>query len=222
MGIVSHDLRNLLGAVVSFAVLIEHHAAQPERADEVITHARRIQRGGARMNRLIGDLVDVASIEAGRLTVTREPGDPRLVVNEAVDTLHARALASGITLTADVAAAPALVWLDQARILQVITNLLSNAIKFTPEGGSICVRIEQEAGDVCFAVEDSGIGISAEHLENIFRRFSQVEKNDRRGLGLGLFISRCIVQGHGGRIWAESQLGRGSSFRFTLPIRATA
>ena len=222
MEIVSHDLRNLLSAVVGFAVLIERNAAQPERADEVIMHARRIQRGGGRMNRLIGDLVDVASIEAGRLTVTREPGDPRQVVNEAVDTFHARALASGITLTAEVATAPALVWLDPARILQVLTNLLSNAIKFTPEGGSVLVRAEQKANEVFFAVEDSGIGIPGEHLDRIFSRFAQVEKNDRRGLGLGLFISRCIVQGHGGRIWAESKLGRGSAFLFTLPIGAAA
>ena len=223
MGIVSHDLRNMLGAVVGFAALIERGAAQADRADEVAMHARRIQRAGGRMNRLIGDLVDVASIEAGMLQVTREVGDPTHVVNEAVDTLSALATASGVTLVAEIGPAPmpVLVPFDPARILQVLTNLISNAIKFTPASGRIVVRVEHVGSDVLFAVEDTGVGIAAEHLETIFVRFSQVNKNDRRGLGLGLFISKCIVHGHGGRIWAESALGRGTTFRFRLPIPVT-
>jgi signal transduction histidine kinase len=215
MGIVSHDLRNMLSAVLGFAALIEQ---QPERTADVTQHARRIQRAGGRMNRLIGDLVDVASIEAGTLAVTREPADPTHVVTETVDTLHARAVASGVTLAADLAIGPVLVPFDAARILQVLTNLTSNAIKFTQPDGSIVVRVERVANDLRFSVLDTGIGIAADNLETIFERFSQVMKRDRRGLGLGLFISKCIVQGHGGRIWAESELGRGSAFRFTLPI----
>jgi signal transduction histidine kinase len=221
MGIVSHDLRNMLSAVVGFAALIEQGIVQPDRADEVGMYARRIQRAGGRMNRLVGDLVDVASIEAGALAVTREVADPTHVVNEAVDTLHAQAAASGIILVAKTTAAPAPFGFDPARILQVLTNLISNAIKFTPVNGSIVVRLEHIENDAVFAVQDSGMGIAAEHLETIFVRFAQVRKNDRRGAGLGLFISKCIVQGHGGRIWAESELGRGTTFRFTLPIQTT-
>jgi signal transduction histidine kinase len=218
LGIVSHDLRNMLSTVVGFAALIEQEVVQPGRAEESAMHARRIQRAAGRMNRLVGDLVDVASIEAGMLAVTRELGDPTYVVNEAVDSLSAQAMASAIQLVAVIGAAPLLVGFDAARILQVLTNLISNAIKFTPANGSIVVRVEQVATDVLFAVEDSGIGIAAEHLETIFTRFSQLKKNDRRGLGLGLFISKCIVQGHGGRIWAESEPGRGTALRFTLPM----
>jgi signal transduction histidine kinase len=222
MGIVSHDLRNMLSAVVGFATLIEQTASQPEHAGDVEVHARRIQRAGARMNRLIGDLVDVASIEAGMLAVTREVGDLTRVVNEAVDTLHAQAAASQITLVAENATTPMLISFDPARILQVLTNLISNAIKFTSEKGNIVVRVERSQDKVEISVEDSGVGIAAEHLERIFARFAQVKEKDRRGLGLGLFISKCIVQGHGGRIWAESALGRGSTFRFTIPIHATS
>ncbi len=218
MGIVSHDLRNMLSAVIGFAALIQQAVAQPDQAHEVAMLAGRIQRAGGRMARLIGDLVDVASIEAGMLAVTRELGDPARVVSEAVDTFHAQAAAAGISLVTEIATAPLLVGFDPARILQVLTNLLSNAIKFTPANGSIVVRVEHVGDDVRVAVEDSGLGIAAENLEKIFLRFSQVTKNDRRGLGLGLFISRCIVEGHGGRIWAESTLGRGSAFCFTLPI----
>jgi len=221
MGIVSHDLRNMLSAVVGFAALIEKNAAQPERADDVTTHARRIQRAGGRMNRLIGDLVDVASIEAGMLAVTREMSDPAHVVHEAIDTLHAQAATSKVTLVAEIAGEPSPFAFDPARILQVLTNLISNAIKFTPENGSIVVHIEQVGDETLFSVRDSGMGIAPEHMQTIFGRFSQVIKNDRRGLGLGLFISKCIVQGHSGRIWAESELGRGSSFRFALPIGPT-
>jgi len=121
---------------------------------------------------------------------------------------------------AQIAAAPLQVAFDSARILQVLTNLISNAIKFTLAKGSVVVRVERVGNDVLFAVEDSGMGIAAEHLDSIFVRFSQVKKDDRRGLGLGLFISKCIVQGHGGTIWAESNLGRGTTFRFTLPIQS--
>ena len=220
LGIVSHDLRNMLSAVVGFAGLIEQGVGQANGADNAVMHARRIQRAAGRMNRLIGDLVDVASIEAGMLAVTRELGDPALIVNEAVDTLRPQAVVNGITLLAQVGTAPLLVWLDPARVLQVLTNLISNAIKFTPANGSVVVRYEHAEKGVLFAVEDSGIGIAAEHLDTIFARFSQVKKNDRRGLGLGLFISKCIVQGHGGRIWAESKLGGGSTFRFNLPFGA--
>lgn len=220
LAIVSHDLRNILGTVAGSAGLLERGVVQPGLADDMVIHAQRIQRAVRRMNRLIGDLVDVASIEAGMLAVTPEAGDPILVVNEAVDALRAQATASNIVLVAEIGAEPILVRFDPARILQVLTNLISNAIKFTPAHGRIVVRVEQLATDVRFTVEDSGMGVAAEHLETIFVRFSQVKKDDRRGLGLGLFISKCIVQGHGGRIWAESELGRGSAFHFTLPLQA--
>ena len=217
LAIVSHDLRNLLNGIVGSAALIEKGAMQTELVDQVVTHARRIQRAGARMNRLIGDLVDVASIEAGALAVTREVGDPTTVVTEAVDAFQVQAAASGVSLTAEIAPPSPLAAFDAARILQVLTNLLSNAIKFTPAHGRIAVRVEPVGDEIRFAVSDTGVGIAADKLEAVFVRFLQVA-NDRRGVGLGLYISKAIVQGHGGRIWAESQIGQGSTFCFTLPI----
>jgi signal transduction histidine kinase len=221
LGIVSHDLRNLLGAVTGFAGLIakaesgemEHDSAQ------VLAHARRIQRSGARMNRLIGDLVDVASIEAGALAVTLQVGDPRQVVIEAVDTFQAQASGSGVSLVAEIAPAPTTIAeLDHARILQVLANLVGNAIKFTPPGGHVVVHFEQNPQELRFAVRDTGRGISTADLEFVFERFWKLEKSDGRGVGLGLYISKCIVQGHGGHIWAESRPGEGSTFSFTLPV----
>ncbi len=222
MGIVSHDLRNMLNAVVGFAALIEKGVSEENHAEQVRTHAQRIRRSGARMNRLIGDLVDVASIEAGMLAVTREIGDPVRVVTEAVDIFQESALASGVSLVAEIVTPIPPAAFDPVRILQVLTNLLGNAIKFTPGNGKIVVRLERVKNDVRIAVSDTGAGIPADQLEAVFERFLQVVKNDRRGVGLGLYISKCIVQGHGGQIWAESKSGEGSTFYFTLPIHAAA
>lgn len=217
LGIVSHDLRNMLSAVVSSASLIVKSLAPHAHQAEVLSHAQRIQRSGARMNRLIGDLVDVASMHTGRLAVTRELGDPTQVATEAVETFRALAAARGVALAVTVVSPVPRAAFDSARVLQVLTNLLSNAIKFTPTGGSVGVRVERAGDDLRFAVRDTGEGIPADRLESIFERLVQVSRGDRRGVGLGLHISKIIAEGHGGRIWADSRPGEGSTFYFTLP-----
>lgn len=222
MGIVSHDLLNLLQAIVGVSSLIEKEVAQDNHVERVIAHTRRLQRCSARMRRLVGDLVDVASIEAGMLAVTRAVGHPADIVTEAVETFQAQASGSGISLMTEIAPALPPVEFDAARILQVLSNLLSNAIKFTPAQGTVVVRLEQVDDDVVCSVSDTGEGIPDDQLEAVFDRFVQLTKNDRRGVGLGLFISRCIVQGHGGRIWVKNRSGGGSSFCFTLPVYAGA
>jgi signal transduction histidine kinase len=219
LAIVSHDLRNMLSAIVVSATLIEANAAG-ERAEQLVKHAQRIRRSSARMSRLVGDLVDVASIEAGALAVTCERADATLVVAEAIETFQAQAVANGISLQSEVV--PSLTGtFDPARILQVLSNLISNAVKFTGRGGRVTVRAERSGGDLQMCVTDTGVGIPADKLEVVFQRFLQLT-TDRRGLGLGLYISRCVVQGHGGRIWAESEVGTGSTFCFTLPDQPLA
>ncbi len=219
LGLVSHDLRNMLNAIVSFASLIGESAVRKPDGEQARRYAQRIERSGARMNRLIGDLVDVASIDAGVLAVTREVGDPTDVVKEAVDTFQAQALARGVSLRADIATTSLLMAFDPARILQVLGNLISNALKFTPAHGAVVVHVARIGDEVQFAVSDTGEGVPPDKLEAVFDRFLQV-KNDRRGVGLGLYISRAIVHGHAGRIWAASTLGQGSTFTFALPVRA--
>ncbi len=222
MGIVSHDLLNLLNVVVGISSLIEKEVTKENHVERVVAHARRVQRSGTRMRRLIGDLVDVASIEAGMLAVTRAPGDPADVVTEAVETFQAQASGSGISLTTEIVPGVPPVAFDAARILQVLGNLLSNALKFTPAQGAIVVRLEHDGDSVMCCVTDTGEGIPDDQLEAVFDRFVQLTKNDRRGVGLGLFISKCIVQGHGGRIWVENRMGGGSTFCFSLPMEANA
>jgi signal transduction histidine kinase len=219
LGMVSHDLKNMLNAVVGSASLIVADVVRQDHVAQVQRHAQRIQRSAGRMSRLIGDLVDVASIEAGALAVTRELADPVDVVSEALDSFQPLASASGVTLAAQIVEPLPPMAFDAARILQVLTNLLSNAIKFTPAKGHVVVRLARRDQDVCFAVSDTGAGIPADKLEAVFVRFLQIGTNDRRGVGLGLFISRAIVQGHGGRIWAESTLGQGTTVSFTLPVQ---
>jgi signal transduction histidine kinase len=222
LGVVSHELRNQLFGMVGFATLIAKEMS-PEGYDEkIVLYAQRIERTGVRMNRLVGDLVDVASIEAGVLAVSREIADPALVVTEAVDNFQAQASAKGVSLTAEIAKSLPDVSFDPARILQVLVNLLGNAIKFTPPTGKVVVGVECVGGELRFAVADTGQGIPDGKLEAVFERFLQVTDKDPRGLGLGLYISKCIVQGHGGRIWAESTPGNGSTFCFTLPLQVAA
>jgi signal transduction histidine kinase len=216
LAIVSHDLRNMLHVLVGHAELIGREAASENRAAKVLGLVELVERSGARMNRLIGDLVDIGCIEAGTFMLMSEEGSAADVVAEAVSTLRVQAEASEIDLRAEIGdAAP---WrFDAARILQVLVNLLSNAIKFTRAGGVIVVRLEQCDSELRFTVRDNGTGIPSDKLQSVFERYRQVDRYDRRGVGLGLYISKCIVEGHAGRIWTESTLGEGSSFFFTLP-----
>ncbi len=215
LAMVSHDLRTLLGGIAMAAQLLVRDA--PGGAGKVVSRAETIQRSAARMNRLIGDLVDVASIEAGKLQVALAKGDLRALIRESVEVFQGSADAHGIRLTALVDGPPLLARFDHERILQVVANLLGNAIKFSPPGARISIRASCSGGEARVAVADTGPGIRAENLEVIFGKFWQAGRRDRKGLGLGLYISRCIVEAHGGRIWAESAEGAGSTLIFALP-----
>lgn len=217
LGIVSHDLRNLLGGIIMGATLLSTRAPEGEEGRQTREETARIQRYAARMNRLVGDLVDVASMDAGKLAVTTSRGDGAALVDEAAEMFQAAASAKGVSLRveSDDGALPA--EFDHDRMLQVLANLITNAIKFTPSGGSILIRGERAADELRICVSDTGVGIPEDMLEAVFERFWQVGKNDRRGVGLGLYIAQCIVEAHGGKIWAESSEGNGSSFFFTLP-----
>lgn len=218
LAIVTHDLRDLIGGVVMSAAVLSKRAPENEDGRAIVAEVKRIDRYAARMNRLISDLMDIASIDAGKLRVTPAAGDLALLLAEAVDTFGAAASAKGISLATRIDDAPLAASFDHDRILQVLANLISNSLKFTPEGGKITIRGEREDGGVRLTVLDTGSGIREDALERIFERFSQVGNNDRRGLGLGLYISRCIVEAHGGRIWAKSPAGAGSEICLTLPV----
>lgn len=219
MAMVSHDLRTLLGGIALNAELVNERAAANAPIAEVIGYANRIQRCCGQMNRLVGDLMDVASIEADKLSMVQELSDLVRLVRDSVDAFQPAALLHAIELTCQTSQGAELIWFDPGRILQVLTNLVGNALKFTPKGGRVTVRVESRAEGVWVTVSDTGEGIPEDQLTRIFDRFFQTKKHDRRGLGLGLFIVSSIVKAHGGRVWAESTPGRGSTFVFTLPPR---
>jgi signal transduction histidine kinase len=217
LAIVTHDLRDLLGGIVMSASVISKSERQEANGSNTVAEAQRIQRYAARMNRLIGDLTDIASIEAGKLAIAPSVRDLANLIAEAEDSFKATAAAKGICLRSRIAA-PLLAAFDHERILQVLGNLISNALRFTPEGGNILISAQREAANVQLSVEDSGSGIPEGALDSIFERFAQAGPNARKGgLGLGLYISRCIMEAHGGRIWAESQRGAGARIVLTLP-----
>lgn len=215
LAIVSHDLRNLLGGIVMSAELLSHAAEGDDVAAQAAARGQRILRYAARMNRLIGDLLDVASIDAGRLLLEKEAGDMREVVLEAADSFRAAAEAKGLAFEVAVPAEPLIARGDRGRLLQVLANLITNAIKFT-DAGAIALSCGRAGDQLTFSIRDTGIGMPESMRKPVFERFCQVGKNDRRGMGLGLYISRSIVEAHGGTIGVETELGKGSTFTFTI------
>lgn len=217
LGIVSHDLRNLLGGMALTANALMSIPCKGEVARDVARNAQRIQKCTMRMDRLVGDLLDVVSIEAGRLALSPLRHDASELVSETSSIFLAIAAAKDIPIRADVVAGSFFAQCDRERILQVLANLVGNAIKFTHKGGKIDLRLERVEHELKFGVADTGAGIPPERLELVFQRFWQAESQNPAGVGLGLYISKSIVEAHGGKIWAHSRMGEGSTFYFTLP-----
>jgi light-regulated signal transduction histidine kinase (bacteriophytochrome) len=217
VAVVSHDLRSPLGVIqIQAAILLQ--AVSAERADvsrRIQTSVEHIQRAVRNMNTLIRDLLDLAKLEAGRflLQCAQYPVDE--LIEESLLILRPLAEAKRITLTSDLHGG--LVNADRDRIFQVLANLVGNAIKFTPDHGGVFVRCEIMDGELRVTVADTGPGISADHRVNLFDRYWQARRDDHEGSGLGLFIAKGIVEAHGGRIWVETDSGRGATFVFTLP-----
>ncbi len=218
LGVVAHDLRNPLGNVLMQASLLRRPGAEPN--DRSRKAAESIERAATRMNRLIKDLLDVTRMEAGRLAIDRARVVTRQVVSESVEAQKALAASAALALSLDVRQDLPDVWADRDRLLQVFENLIGNAVKFTEPGGGISVGAASRGREVLFWVNDTGSGIAAEDLPHLFDRFWQAGKTERRGSGLGLPIVKAIVEAHGGRIWAESAPGKGSTFLFTIPTAA--
>lgn len=214
LGIVAHDLRNPLGVVgSSVQMLTEFDLARPEREKLLASGARAVRQ----MNRLIGDLLDVMRLETGHLALELEEVPVATLLDEAIESVRHLAAERDLRLELDRAGLPLRIRADRGRLAQVFGNLLGNAIKFTPKGGRVDLRSWRDGSVVDFEVADTGPGVSAEDQTHLFDRFWQARKSDGRGVGLGLPIAKGIVEAHGGRMWVESELGKGSRFRFSLP-----
>ena len=211
--IVSHDLRTPLHTVaMSTSLLLEGAGTDEQRHRQLAI----IRRAGERMNRLVKDLLDVAKLEAGQLAIQPRAIEAAPLLAEADETLRPVVEEHALHLETDVRPDLPMIQADAGRVLQVLSNLVSNAVKFTPPGGRISIRVVPEGRQVRLSVTDTGCGIPPGQLSQVFGRFWQADPADRRGIGLGLAISKAIVEAHGGRIWVESRVGEGTTFHFTL------
>jgi len=212
--IVAHDLRNPLAVILLHASRLQDRGDDPKLRESC---TESIKRAVTWMNRLIQDLLDVASIESGHLSMEPARTSPGAIVRQAVELQRALAASAGLELRAEVAADLPDVWVDRERLLQIFENLFGNAIKFTRPGGRVTVGVGPGEGEVVFYVSDTGSGIPPEDVPHLFDRFWRGKERNRQGAGLGLAIVEGIVEMHGGRTWAESEQGLGSTISFAIP-----
>jgi signal transduction histidine kinase len=214
----SHELRTPLNAIIGFSQVLhegisgEINAKQAEYLDDILTSANHLLA-------LINDVLDLSKVEAGHVELQVAPFSLQDALERGVSMVRERATTNGVEVRLHANGGLDVVTGDERRIRQVIFNLLSNAVKFTPAGGLVDVEAERTDGEVKVSVADTGPGIAPEDLDRIFEEFQQTETGARQqeGTGLGLALSKCFVEMHGGRIWCDSEVGKGSTFVFTLP-----
>ena len=217
----SHELRTPLNAIIGFSeILLDESVGEltPEERREFLGN---ILSSGRHLLRLINDILDLSKVEAGRMELRPEEFSIAEVVSGVLNTIKPLAARKQIGVEVAIDSALTTLVADQGKVKQILYNLLSNAIKFTPEKGQVGVRISGGRGEVCFAVWDTGIGIKPEDQARIFEEFHQVEGTAARqyeGTGLGLALAKKFVELHAGRIWVESEPGKGSTFTFTMPL----
>jgi signal transduction histidine kinase len=223
---VSHELRSPLTAIHQFATILLDGLAG-DISSEQREYLEIVLRNINQLQGMVDDLLEVNRAETGRLTVKPRYVSLGKLISEIIETFR-MTTTKGILLTTDLPKGLPPICADPDRVREILTNLIDNAIKFTPEKGRVVIGAEVYKRDpnfVCAAVSDTGCGIRPEESERIFEYLYQAESNStagRKGLGLGLYICRDLVHRHGGRIWLESELGRGSKFSFTLPIYSVA
>jgi PAS domain S-box-containing protein len=215
IAIVSHDLRDPLQTITAAAATLRF-----ESKDDEAESVRRISLASTQMRRLVQDLLDLSRIDAGQLSIRQDRISLVALVKEAHTLFQPQAEAKGVRLECGVAEDLPPVAGDRHRVLQVLQNLIGNALKFVPAGGAVTVSAEWQGDVIRVNVADTGAGIANDDLAKVFDRFWRADRRDGGGVGLGLAVAKGIVEAHGGRIGAQSQLGAGSRFHFTLPVHA--
>ena len=217
----SHELRTPLNAILGFSQVLKKNLFG-ELNDKQEEYIEDILSSGNHLLSLINDVLDLSKVEAGQIELEVAPFSLREAVERGVVMIRERASKNGVALAAEVEPEARVVTADERRIRQILFNLLSNAVKFTPAGGRIDVSAARVNGEIQVAVADTGSGIAPEDLSRIFEEFQQTDAgaSQPEGTGLGLALSKRLVELHGGRIWVESELGVGSRFVFTLPAEA--
>jgi len=216
----SHEFRTPLNAIIGFTEVLQDQIPGPLNTEQ-LEYLGDIHDGGQLLLRLINDVLDLSKVEAGRLELFYETFPVAQTVRETITTLRGQADKKGLEIRGELPPDLGLINADQIRFKQVLYNLLSNAVKFTDQGG-VTVSAAIEGAQLHLVIADTGIGIRAEDMNRIFIEFSQVDASHARrheGTGLGLALSKRLVEAHRGRIWAESDFGVGSAFHVLLPLR---
>lgn len=221
LAVVAHDLKNPLASVTLGASTLLGTPPESDRR-KGRKQLESIRRAAERMSRLIGDLVDVTSLEAGQLSFSARALDAGELLEDALALLQPLAQAKGVQIQRAPSEPGLTVTCDRERTLQVLSNLMGNAVKFTSPQGEVQVRATREGEMVCFSVRDSGPGIAPELREHVFERYVKAHDRTREGSGLGLYIAKLIVEAQRGKIGVCSELGAGSTFFFELPVRPAA
>jgi signal transduction histidine kinase len=216
LAIVSHDLRNPLMVIMSAVRRLG--STDLAKREDLQRFMNALAVSADQMRRLIDDLLDFSRMESGTFSIRKTAAYASDLIAETVEGMRSQAETRRQTIVADVPAALPEIECDARRMGQALSNLLGNAIKFTPEGGVVQVSARVQRRELVVTVRDFGPGIPFEHLSHIFDRYWQAEETKMMGAGLGLFIAKGIVEAHNGRIWAESEMGEGSSFHFAVPL----
>ena len=219
LAIVSHDLQTPLATILIGAHLMRRSLSK-DAVDTVslLENIEIIEQSAAGMDQMISDLLEVERMAQNKLILKPERVDLRDLMQECVDLFAPLISLKAFSMTIHICPEPIFADLDHDRILQVLSNLIGNSLKFTPDGGIIELSVRKQETQVEISVTDNGPGISEQTKAQVFEKFSQFKMNDRRGLGLGLFIAKWIVEAHKGRIRVTSDVGKGSTFSFTLPL----
>lgn len=216
----SHELRTPLNAIIGFSQVLDERVFG-ELNEKQAEYINDIHESGAHLLSLINDILDLSKVEAGRMELELKKFDVRVALDNALILVKERSLRHGIALEVDLDSSLGTIVADERKFKQILLNLLTNAIKFTPQGGTITVNASGDENRLNIAISDTGVGISADDQKMIFEEFRQVSEKDgqaREGTGLGLTLTKKFVEMHGGDISLESTLGKGSSFRFFLPL----
>jgi signal transduction histidine kinase len=218
LAIVSHDLRNPIGSIKSCADALLEEIDDATSAAQLKKWVEIIKRNAESSLRLINDILDMERIAEGKLEVVLAQNDVRSILGEAVESVTHVAFAKNISLEFKALTTPIYVRCDRDRMSQVLSNLIGNALKFTPNGGRVTLKEELHTTELLISICDTGPGIPLDQQSKIFDRFTQLSNKDRQGLGIGLYISKMLIEAHGGRLWIDSTPKNGCTFSFTIPL----
>jgi signal transduction histidine kinase/ActR/RegA family two-component response regulator len=213
LSVVAHDLQNPINVISIAASMLLQRLPEPTTRRPL----ERIMRAAQRADRMIRDLLEVNAIETGHFSIQRCQLEPADLILAALESQQSLAADASVIIATDLSPELPLIEADEERLLEVLENLIGNAVKFTSAGGSVTVGAVRCEGEILVSVKDTGSGISADQLPHIFDRFWQAKRAHRRGTGLGLTICKAIVEAHGGRIWADSVIGVGTTMFFSIP-----